>query len=201
MNYNSKFLEKYRELEILLRNNNIDFKDFEENQENEKDKQKLRICRIMRNYLSHNDITFIEATKEQIDFITNNIDMQRLQGDIIKKHLGRINNYTCSLYDKCSDILDIMSKRQITKYPVLIESRNGSVYEIKSVSIYDVSKAVLESKTNRIKEIENSLTDDIVFTEPMEDYINIIKNNKNDLVFCTDDGSKNGKLMGFVKIE
>ena len=156
---------------------------------------------MMRNYLSHNDNIFIEASKEQINFLTNVVDIQRLQGDIVKKHLGRINNYTCSLYDKCTDILDIMSKRQITKYPVLIESRNGAIYEIKVISIYDVSKAVLESKTNRIKEIENSLTDDIIFVEPTEDYLNIIKNNKNDLVFCTEDGSKNGRLIGFVKIE
>lgn len=195
MSYNSKFLEKYKELEMLLRTQNIDFKNYEEEQE-DSIKQKLRICRMMRNYLSHNDIIFIEATKEQINFIQNTIDNQRLKGDIVKKHLGRINNFTCSLYDKCSDVLEIMSKRQITEYPVLIESRNGSVYEIKIVSIFDVSKAVLESKTNRIKDIQNTLSDDIIFVDPIEDYLSL---DHSKITFCTDDGTSSGKLLGFVK--
>lgn len=193
--YNNKFLEKYKELEILLKNRKINYKEFEDSQ-NEEVKQKLRICRMMRNYISHNDIFFVESTEYQIDFIKNTIENLQLEGDIVKKHLGRINNYTCSLYDKCSDVLEIMSKRQIINYPVYIESRNGNIYDLKVVSIFDASKSVLDSKTNRIKDISDKLTDDIIFVDPLEDYVSL---DHSKIIFCTDNGNKNGKLLGFVK--
>lgn len=193
MSNNDKFLSVYKDFESTLRNQNIDFKELE-NQGDSLISNRLRICRQIRNYLSHNnDSNFIETSRSQIKFLEEMNENQKMKDDIVKKHLGRVNSYTCSIYDKCTEVLAIMSKRGVSQYPVLDEIKG--TYEIKIVSIYDIANAVLESKTKRIKDIlkfDNNFT----FVDPLYLYIEV---SKDIFTFCTSDGTKDGKILGIVK--
>lgn len=191
--YNEQFLNVYKEFEAILRNQNVDYKALELNSD-DLIMNRLRICRQIRNYLTHNnDNIFIDISKNQVKFIKEMIETQKMKDDVVKKHLGRINNYTCSIFDKCTDILNIMSKRNITQYPVLDEIKGECI--IKIVSIWDVAASVLESKTKRIKEIEK-FTNNFIYVDPLCLYNSIPKEF---FVFCTDNGTKDGKILGIVK--
>lgn len=63
-----KFLVAYKNLEQALREDNVSVLEYE-NCLNEENKEKLKVCRIIRNYAAHNDKKFIACTKEQIKFL------------------------------------------------------------------------------------------------------------------------------------
>ena len=78
MNKVEEFLAAYREYESLLRDNQKDYKTIEDGSD-DLNQNRMRICRQMRNYLSHqNDIGFLEPTKLQIDYMKELSVKQRL---------------------------------------------------------------------------------------------------------------------------
>ena len=71
----AKFIQQYNDFEKIISDSNavqartvlefeesLTLKDAEAN-------QKLKVCRIVRNYIQHNDVNFVEPSKEMIDFI------------------------------------------------------------------------------------------------------------------------------------
>ena len=69
MTPNDRFLEAYKGLETELKANGLVPLDFENKMSEGTDKERLKVCRIMRNYISHNDVNFLCATLDQIKFI------------------------------------------------------------------------------------------------------------------------------------
>ena len=68
---NETFLDAYRVLENELKDyNGSSILDFENSlKEGSIEKERLKVCRIMRNYMAHNDTSFIVGSKDQILFL------------------------------------------------------------------------------------------------------------------------------------
>lgn len=63
-----EFLNAFRSVDSELKLNNKTVLDFE-NELNGTDQEKMKVCRIMRNYIAHNDAQFITPSIEQITFL------------------------------------------------------------------------------------------------------------------------------------
>lgn len=74
--YKVEYLEKYKKLEELLKQSQS-FPDsifeLETSYNNSKEGEKLKLCRLVRNYLQHNTDVFIEPTEEMIKFLDSEI--------------------------------------------------------------------------------------------------------------------------------
>ena len=74
--YKVEYLEKYKKLEELLKQSQ-GFPDsifeLETSYNNSKEGEKLKLCRLVRNYLQHNTDVFIEPTEEMIKFLDSEI--------------------------------------------------------------------------------------------------------------------------------
>ena len=87
-----KFLEKYKELEGILRNSDsISILQYEETL-SPTDMEKLRICRQIRNYVQHHDdgYTFLSATETMCDFLDYLIQSENAKRGIVKDKLYRL---------------------------------------------------------------------------------------------------------------
>lgn len=193
MNYNSKFLDLYREFEGVLRNQNVDYKDIESNSESDI-RDKLTICRQMRNYLTHCNNTFLSISDEQIKFLTEIIKEYRLKDDVCKKHLRTAASFCCKPTDKCLDVIQRMIKRKITEIPVYNSgtATTKPVYGV--VDIFSVNDAYLKSKTSKISTIK--IKRNFIFVKP-DTLMNDIYY-QNATIFCTSDGTEKGKFLGVV---
>lgn len=91
-----KFLEAYKELETELKyhisnntNNVVLEYENELSAKSSTDAERLKVCRIMRNYMAHNDVKFLTPSLSQIEFLTSlTKQLQRLSKtakDIAKK--------------------------------------------------------------------------------------------------------------------
>lgn len=67
---NDNFLDTFSVLDSELKLENNTILEFE-NPLDSNSQEKLKVCRIMRNYMSHNDVTFLSATNEQIKFLNS----------------------------------------------------------------------------------------------------------------------------------
>lgn len=103
-----KFLEAYKELEQILREDNVSVLDYE-NSLSEADKEKLKVCRIIRNYASHNDKKFVTCTKEQIKFLEE-LKIVHLQDKDI------VGNYFTKLPLTQNKMQDVVTAIQKKKY-------------------------------------------------------------------------------------
>lgn len=196
MNNNERFIAVYKDFENLMKNKGIMIKDFEDSMSDSECANKLRICRQMRNYISHNsDTMFLTMSEAQIKFIENLTHEQRMFGDVVKKHLGTIAANTCKIGDKCSDVVLKMSKKSLNEFPVYTEVRGKRIFGV--ITIHDLIIQTLNSKTNKISSIKKMNLNKVNFVAPDELMENIPKDKVN---FCTDDGTKNGKLLGVVII-
>ena len=98
MTMNDKFLDIYKQLESELRSNGKSVLDYEESLTfDQTDKEKLKACRIMRNYMSHNDLEFMVASQAQIIFlksITTKLRMSELTASNKMKKITPVKSNT-----------------------------------------------------------------------------------------------------------
>ena len=67
---NEKFLDAFRALDTELKDQGSTVLEYENSlKDGSIEKEKLKVCRIMRNYMAHNDTTFLTASNEQIKFL------------------------------------------------------------------------------------------------------------------------------------
>lgn len=192
MKTNDKFLATYKDLETLLRGQFDDMQTAEASFDTTKG-EKLRICRQMRNFMSHNNEPgFLIASEAQIKYLEQCVSEERLKGDIAKKHTKTISAYACTVTDKCIDVATKMIKKKITVMPVFSETKTGRIFG--SVSIFDVTTAAFEKKTNKIDSIKIN-TKEHLFVAPDTKVENIPRDK---VVFCTSDGTDKGKVLGVV---
>ena len=74
--YKVEYLEKYKKLEELLKQSqgfHDSIFELETSYNNSKEGEKLKLCRLVRNYLQHNTDVFIEPTEEMIKFLDSEI--------------------------------------------------------------------------------------------------------------------------------
>lgn len=182
-----KFINSYKDYETILRANNIDPKDYEDKSD-EIVSNRLRICRQMRNYISHqNDPGFLEPSDLQIKFLDQQIKTLTMADDIAKKHVKR--NFVCKDMDKACDVAKLMAKSKVIE---IIVTRKDGTYEI--VSIYDVIAGALESKTTKIATIKSKKPKFVSATTKIRDIA------PGALYVVTDNGAVDGKFIGTLYI-
>ena len=85
-----KFLESYKNLEAELKAEGMTILDYENKMKEGTEKERLKVCRIMRNYMSHNDTVFLDATNEQIKFIDGLTLGIRRQAHTVKDEMKKV---------------------------------------------------------------------------------------------------------------
>lgn len=86
---NEKFLDAFRSLDTELKANGKSVLEYE-NSLDTTDLERLKVCRIMRNYMAHNDTTFLSTTNEQIKFLNTKTNELRKLAHTVKDEMKRI---------------------------------------------------------------------------------------------------------------
>ncbi len=179
------FIELYKEYETLLRNKGVEPKDIEDSSES-LISGRLRICRQLRNYLSHQaDSNFVSISDAQVDFLRERINHLKLEGDVLKKNLKTVNSGFLDEKDKCFDALDKFRKLKVNF--MAVNTADG----IKVATIFDVIEAATTSKTIKLKDIK--LSKGLVYCEPLTPMTELPNT---PVIICTSTGEKDGKILG-----
>lgn len=93
----SAFLEKYKELEGILRasDSSQTILQYEETLPAD-DMERLRICRQIRNYVQHHEdgVRFLTATEEMLKFIESLIQSEAAKNGVVKDRMYRLSAIT-----------------------------------------------------------------------------------------------------------
>ncbi len=188
MNNNDKLLSLYREYETILRDRSTDSKEYEEKMD-EKTGARLRMCRLFRNYLSHqDDVAFLSASDAQIKFLESKIKELKVADDTVKKHMKTVAAAMCTDTDRCTDVTKKMSKLKVTE---IIVVRKSGACEL--CSIFDIANSALETKTSRMTTVKGKKPKQYV--SPVQKFNTVT----GDSVFIVpDNGREDGKLLGVL---
>ena len=173
---NDKFLDAFRTLDTELKTEGKTVLDYENSLES-LDQEKMKVCRIMRNYMSHNDTNFITASTEQIKFLNSQTETIRKNAHTVKDEMKRIKPIKFT-----EPIKNILA--QIVKYPIVpIETKNGIFLVDKDILLkqlaagnkkIDIPTRLPKYKTtNKLERIEN-LSNGVYIVMEKDSYIGII---------------------------
>lgn len=129
---NEKFLDAFRALDIELKTDGKSVLDYE-NSLDTLNQEKLKVCRIMRNYMAHNDTTFLATTSEQIKFLNTQITEIRKKAHIVKDELKRV---------KCIKATAPIKEVTVSldKFPIVpIETKDGLYLVTKDILIHNLA--------------------------------------------------------------
>ena len=181
MKKTDKFIESYNEFEILLRKEKeMPPLEYEEHLPPE-DMNKLKICRICRNYIQHNGKDFVIPTEAMVSFI--------------KSLASKIESEITSVKDNMSRVKPLTPKDNITDAAKRLE-RLPFVPVVEN----DVCIGVITDETIRKACAKN--------TKKIKDMsLSSIKYTKRDIFLkdapvpsvVTDTGKQNGKYLGVLK--
>lgn len=190
----AKFIQQYNDFEKIISASNavqartvlefeesLTLKDAEAN-------QKLKVCRIVRNYIQHNDVNFVEPSKEMIDFIANLSDyvrsLEMSANDVLKK----LTPLTLS-----DTITDAAKKLSRNKLMPVVDKRKICIGIVTDETIRAaVSKGTRLS--SKLSSIESLIKPAAIISKDIP-----VKNiTENSVV--TKDGTKNGQYVGVVII-
>ena len=173
---NDKFLDAFRALDSELKLNNTTVLDYE-NSLDTLEQERMKVCRIMRNYMAHNDKSFITASNEQIKFLDNQVTEIRKKSHTVKDEMKRIKPLKAT-----EPIKNVLA--QIVKYPIVpIETKTG-IYLVDKDTLLkqlaagnkkiDIPARLPKYKTtNKLERIEN-LTTGIYIVLEKDSYIGLI---------------------------
>lgn len=188
-------LEKYKELEQILRNKEKQIGDGSvlsyENTLNQDDLEKLKVCRIIRNYCQHHaDYSKFMSIDGMTDFLDKQIREIEKQESLVKDIMDKTKAPT--LKDSLEDILRYLIKTEANFCPVLNDKpkKNESVLVgvfTKENSLDLVLKNKLNTKISKLvdkkaeKELKNyKIVESKVQAKKLDsnkDYIVIDENN------------------------
>lgn len=130
---NEKFLDAFRALDTELKEQGTTVIDYENSLNGTKEYEKLKVCRIMRNYMSHNDTTFLSTTNEQIKFLDG------LTNEILQKsHIVGQDTKKLKPVKSTEPIKNIIAA--LDKYPiVVIDSPLGLYLVDKDILVHNLA--------------------------------------------------------------
>lgn len=151
-----EFLEKYKELEELLREENATVLIYEEALESADDKDKLRISRQMRNYIQHHSDNFLSPTKEMVAFISSLVEKEKAKKEKVKDRLKRLKAVKDT--DKLEDVCKWMSKNKKTYAPIV--DKNGAFLGVLTTPtlITALTKLSLKKKVAEVGKLSKECT-------------------------------------------
>lgn len=184
-----KLLNAYKDYESLVRDSGRDPKELED-QAPELEGQRLRMCRLFRNYLSHvNDPGFLEPTAKMTGFLARRVTELKMAGDVTKKHLKKpavaVISDSMKLGEAVRQVLPLQRE------PVVCQTKGGYVV----YGLFDLVKAALDSpKTAKVSTVVPKRVKP-VFVRPD---VPVAELDPDRVMICTDDGTETGKLLGVV---
>ena len=107
---NDKFLDSFRALDTELKYDEMSVLDYE-NSLSGIEQERLKVCRIMRNYMAHNDTTFLTASNEQIKFLNAQVTNIRKSSKLVKDVMKKIKPIKATSTMK--DIIALVDKYSI----------------------------------------------------------------------------------------
>lgn len=199
------FLEQFKMCENAIRRvfgEDCNFKWYEEKISEEAGEiaQKMYVCRVLRNYISHNPHAneFIDISSKTIAFLQS-LELQILGlQQTCKDKMKKIRNPLTSK----NKIIDIVAYLQQMPYvPILDDNK-----KIIGLFTDDVLRKVVLQNISTKKSIGTLLLipiNKIKYYKPIDCYTDVVqemKNNHSSFAIITDDGTKNGKFMGYIII-
>ena len=177
---NEKFLDAFRALDTELKSDGSTVLDYE-NSLDTLGQERLKVCRIMRNYMAHNDTTFLSTTNEQIKFLEDQVTEIRKKAHTVKDEMKRVKTIKST-----APIKDVIAS--IDKFPIApIETKTG---------LY------LVDKNNLIHQLAIG-NKKIVVPARLPKYTTIAKDERIENVssgtyVVTSDGTINGSYLGLI---
>ena len=220
MNNNELFIEKYKELEyVITKRYNLGktispIAYIEKRSEYDHFEKELEYCREVRNFLQHegkiNNEFAVTASSEMIkkldeiiEFVRNPIRIKDVYIPLSKVYYKGLDNFVYPSmlsmdYKKYSHIpilekgvlVGVFSKTSIFKY--LLEEENSNFNEV--IKFSDIKKYISLDEEYYLFTTKETPVEDII-----EDVISNFRNGKRvAIIFVTDNGFKNGKLVGLL---
>lgn len=193
------FIEKYKELESLL---SIPVRDYEDSLP-DADAQKMRICRMLRNYIQHNaDYEKIISISPHLQaFLDSIVDKIHKESGIIKEHMISTVKYGfLSENDTLVDAAALMTKKKRC-FNLVIDKNSEYIGVITKDIISDYFGTGAVTKATKISKITDSLLKPAVIcilqSTPM-DIVNKTLDGNNSIVLVTN-GSQ--KIVGVYNID
>lgn len=182
MSLTNNFLESFKALETELRlYENKTVLDYE-NELVGTAQEKLKCCRIMRNYMSHNDVTFLAASSEQCKFLNDCVREIRKKAHTVKDELKKVK-----VLKPTANIKEIVQS---------VHKFNYSVVKFKQ-GYYIVDSDILISnlaKNNKKIEMPKKLPK-VKFVAKTVRFQQLSP----DVYIVTSDGTANGQYLGIVE--
>lgn len=203
--YTEEFLIEFRKIEQLVKQvygPNTTFRDVEQMMEDKGESsiaKKMQICRIVRNYASHdNDLnTFLPVSEETCNFMRDLYKMINNEISTAKDEMSRI---------KPLDVKDnlIQASKRLLKLPAIpVVDKNGVVIGVFDSDVLKKSVAgELSLKTNFSKGLVKltSLSSSICLIQstPMTIVEDVFRQENTNIVYVTSDGTSKGKFIGVI---
>lgn len=198
MNINQAFLEAYRNFESVLRTADMTPRDYEDKMTDPEKAAKLRLCRTIRNYLAHENVSFTDASENMVDFIVKETAQLDEAETPVKKKMFKM---TDSIHedDLISSAVTIMLKKKLTMVPVFNESN----YCTGVFSFTDLANMIANGNYTKSKKVSMAMSP-VRFTmlsetTPMSQVLNYVNDKKYGVYMITN--TKTKKIIGWVTKE
>lgn len=220
-----EFLNLYKTLEEVLsekysdrtRNYGSVVVQFMNDAEGRQFKDKLNLCREIRNLLSHhpevNGESIIEPSQTMIDFLNEVIDYVKRPPLAISYATPFENLLKASLSNKALTVMKKMEKRGFSHVPVIEDKRFVGVFSVGTVFVYiSENTPMVNIEEMEIRDFMNYLPVDFHTTErfrfmPKTTTVTEAKtafeqphqrSRRLAAVFITDNGTQSGRLLGMI---
>lgn len=192
LNASEKYLASYKKYETLLRSGGTEPKQVEDelSATDPSTAARLRMCRLFRNYLSHeNDPGFLEPTVKMQAFLDKRVFDLESRGDVVKKHLKPA---AYGVFEPTAKLGDVLEKLCSAKRDMAASRVDGKwvLY-----GIHDLTALYVASRAARLKAAK-CLKAKPAFAGPMDDFSSL---DSTRFVVCTDDGTPDGTVLGVLK--
>jgi len=181
---NETFLDAFRALDSELRDQGSTVLEYENSlNDNSSDKEKLKVCRIMRNYMAHNDTTFLIGSKDQIKFLSALTEELRKKSHCVKDEMKRVKEINST-----EPIKNVIAS--LDKFPV------APIFDKKGIYLVDKDILIHQLATGAKK---------ITLPTKLPKYNYVGKMKKMDSLssgsyIVTDTGTSTGKYLGLLVI-
>lgn len=188
-NIKEEFLSAYREFEDTLRSEEPPLTVYEYSMqldENDNDSKRLQLCRLIRNYLSHQPDEFIAPSAEMITFIKGKTEEINRKHKTAKDIMTRMTPLTVD-----TKVSDAASKLGSKKPFLVVCDKDKQVIGL--FTRETIRKAVVEKTHAKTIKTAGGLEKPICFAKPDDLAENVFS-----LTIITSDGSAKGTYKGVV---
>ena len=189
----SKFLENYKELEKTLALIGTDVLNYENIFTNSEDSNKLKLCRMTRNYLQHNnDQNFVEPTDKMIKFLENLNKSLLAKTETNAKKMVKTDKIKIDINDRLDEVLPILAKYKL----LLIYDKNTfkGVYRTSTYLNFALKNKI--TKTTKVSTFEKPGKVYVAKNAQYSISLDLLANNP--VVFVTETGKEKEEILGVL---